>query len=80
VISGVLFGADLTVAAVASKWPQLWLNPGAATPIQPGLLPVMQAEVIDDWTVEWNTPAQPPARLFGLDEAWPGPEPAFPKV
>lgn len=81
VVSGVLFGVEVALHTVASRRPQLWANPRAARPLPPELQPFVVADLTADGQVEWLAPAaQMMAQLFGLDDAWPGPEPAFPHL
>ena len=71
-VSGVLFGPGLFPWTVARVWPQLWLNPHAAYPLDSQFAPLPRVEVTPEGHLRPVDPDEPPARLLGLDPEWPG--------
>lgn len=70
-ISAALTVADLTPSQVASKLPVLWRNPWAGIPWE-ATVPLPEVRIQKDGAVAYPKAAGEPARIFGLDPAWPG--------
>ena len=70
-VSAVLEGLAITPWAVASRWPRLWLNPWGAHPVELDV-PFPRGVGDQKGQVTYLDGTEPPARLFGLDDNWPG--------
>lgn len=70
-VSAVLTASNLTPGAVAAVEPRLWLNPAAAHPIDPSLLPWGRWEIDPTGRFVEHPASQTAAELFGLPARWP---------
>jgi hypothetical protein len=72
-ISGVLLGGGLNETTFARAWPELWLNPRAASPLPRKEFPLPVASLNARGYIDRAAPlAESPLHLFGLNEAWSG--------
>lgn len=69
-ISAVLFGDATRAWSVASKLPELWINPWAVNPM-PSLPPFGAVAVSDDGKLARTDASATAASLFGLQPDWP---------
>jgi hypothetical protein len=70
-VSAVLTASNLTPNAVVAVEPRLWLNPAAAHPIDPKLLPWCSFEMDPSGRFVERRAAKSAAELFGLPVRWP---------
>jgi hypothetical protein len=69
-ISAVLFGDTMRAWSVASKLPEMWINPWAVNPMPP-LLPFATRTIDGDGNLARTDASTTPASLFGLSPNWP---------
>jgi hypothetical protein len=69
-ISAVLFGNTLSASSVASKLPELWVNPWASAPL-PGLEPFQTTYVDADNKLATREATETAAAVFKLPSEWP---------
>jgi hypothetical protein len=79
-VSAVLTASNLTPGAVAAVEARLWLNPDAAHPIGPSLLPWQRWEIDPRGRFVEHPASQSAAELFGLPARWPAEDADEPSV
>ena len=70
-VTAVLIGKAIYPWTITQRWPRLWFNPWANSPLEVGQFPFPHTQVDDERLthidVSWL-----PDELFGLDSEWPG--------
>jgi hypothetical protein len=71
------FSRDMSVGlsawSITKTWAWLWRNPWATQPLEIKL-PLPEASIDPAGRVELHEASDAPAKIFGLDPGWPGPE------